>query len=86
MGVMVLNRQRRDPLFHRPLSRQVIGMQIVDDQFRFYLQNALQMADGLFEGMVGLEIFHIPNVRTQEGLILPRETDRIFKFTTHSQN
>src|SRR5690242_8914943 len=61
-------------------------MQIVGDNFRFDLQNLLQVCNRFFEEVVALQVFQITDVLAEEGVLTFGEADCVLEFASHRKN
>src|SRR5271165_6345554 len=61
-------------------------MQIVGNGDWCYLQDALQMLDGLFEKAIALRILEIPYMLREKGVPAVGQADGVLQFTTNGQH
>ena len=75
--MMVLHLQERDLFLFRPFlgitGGEVIRMQVADDCLRMDVEEPLKMPDLLFIVFQGLQVFEVPDMLAEEGVLsLPR--------------
>src|ERR1700722_3515039 len=68
VGVVMLNRQFRLRAAEGPASAEVIGMEIMSDQARIRLINALQIAERFFKELQRFVIFQVADVLARNGI------------------
>ena len=73
-------------LSQRPLGGEIVGMEIVGDDFGVDFENALKMIDALLKEFVAFEVFEIADVLAEEGFTAAKDTDSVFQFATDSQD
>jgi len=83
MGVVVLHGDApHGRLRERPLRREVIGVEVVDDDLRFDAQQLLQVADGVAEEGKGFGIVELADMLTEKDLAPPGQGDGVLQFAT----
>ena len=77
--MMVLHLPERDPLPFRPLlgiaGGEIVRMQVADQHLRVNIKQALKVADLLFIVFQGLQVFQVPDVLAEEGVLALGRTE-----------
>ena len=66
--MVMLHRDQRHRLLHRPLRRHISGMKIVSDDFWLDLESPLQMLQCLDEKFQARKIFKVPKMLALVGI------------------
>ncbi len=82
MGMVVLNTEPGKVFCRCPFlgvtCGEVIRVKIMDECLRPKPEKPLIDTDGCFKMLEGFQILHVPDMLTEEAVLIPRETERIF--------
>ena len=87
MGVVVLHPDApQRSLLLGKAGAEIIRVQIMGHHPGIDVQDAFQVAHGFLKESVGREVFHIPDVLADKGLIAAGEANRVLQLGAAGQN
>ncbi len=87
MGVVMLyGDKRKAGLSFGPFGGDVIGMEIVSDDFRFDFEDALQVPDPVFEELEGSRMVHITDMLARKDLVPTTDGENVFELAATGED
>ena len=68
------------------LGREIVGMQVVGDQFGLDTKQVPVEIDGCLQVFQGFQVFHVADVLAEKGEIVAREAERVLELGTDGQD